>query len=196
MRPSICSGGSIERPGVSVGTTKNIWPPSSVAAPVTMVCVESAPVTHGQMPSSRHASPSRVAASAGRPRCRRLVVSCEMPTVVNTSPRARGGRSSCFTSAGPPAMIRTAAAHCVRASEVVRHRSAIATSAGMRPGSPAAVPPCSPGIKAARRPLRARAAKAPLRQGPSADVRTARSASDPASPSISGTAGNRVVFMG
>ena len=80
-------------PAVSVGTTKKSWPPSSVAAPVTIVWVESAPVTHGQTPSSLQPPPSAVAVSAGRPRWRRLVVSCEMPTVVNVAPRASSGSS-------------------------------------------------------------------------------------------------------
>ena len=91
-RASISRGGSIVSPTALVGTTKNRLP-SSVAAPVTIVSQASAPVTQGQRPSSRQPSSSWAATSAGRPRCCRLVVSWESPTVVNVAPLASGGSS-------------------------------------------------------------------------------------------------------
>jgi hypothetical protein len=114
------------------------------------------------------------ATRAGLPRCRRLVVNCEMPTVVSLSPRTSGGSMWSRITEGPVVMTRTAAAHCVRASAVVRHRPAIATSASMTAGSGAAVPPWSVGTNPASRPARASSAKLPLRHGPTEAEASAR----------------------
>ena len=149
---SISSGSSTTRPEASVGTMKNIRPPSAVAAPVTIVSTASPPVTHGQTPSSRQPPSVAVATRAGAAACCRLVVSCEIPTVVRLSPRASAGRCAARTADGPAAMILTALAHWVRASAVVRQHSAKAPSISIRAGSPAAVPPQSSGTKPASTP--------------------------------------------
>ena len=143
---------------------------------MTIVSLESAPVTQGQRPFSRQVPFLRAATSAGVPRWRRLVESCEMPTVVGVSPRARAGSRADRRAGSPPAMIRQALAHWVRASAVVRQRPAIAASISRIKGSAAAVPPQSAGMNPASAPDRASDIKAPLCQGPISAVSCARPA--------------------
>ena len=81
-----------------------------------------------------------LAVRIGRRRCCRLVVSWDMPTVVNCR-QSPGQEETSLEFFVPFDMMRTALAHCVRAKAVVRQQDETATKSRIMSSSEASVPP-------------------------------------------------------
>ena len=116
--------------------------PLSSVAPITTASACAAPVTHGLSPSSKNPSAVSSARNTGFAKCRRLVVRCEMPTVVKCDPSSNcGSQRRASDSLSESTIRRQADVNWVRMNVVVK-QAALSfkyprnTSASLHPNPP------------------------------------------------------------